>query len=259
MNLYKIGLLCLSICVIIGMLILMYFDKLNIKIFETFESNRFNVYRLGDIIRHMDNHVISDKYLDLHKNTIGYEYAKNTNKKNDYKTLKKICDKRKNDLNDLPKQNELIIHVRLGDVIEKSIYTVDEYLEKERVSKGETISSNVVYIKSRKFFENYILNEINKIKDIDTVIFVGGDHRNLDSLNKSNEYLQKVSKIFRDNGYKTHIKFNEHTADEDFVYLSNAKYYVPTGGGFSKSVMEMVKLNNNIVYDKYLDLGKIGY
>ena len=69
-----------------------------------FESNRFNVYRLGDIIRHMDNHVISDKYLNLHKNTIGYEYAKSTNKKNDYKTLKTICDKRKQNLNDVPKK-----------------------------------------------------------------------------------------------------------------------------------------------------------
>ena len=257
MKLYKIGLLFLFICIIIVLLILIYSsNKLNV---ETFESNRFNVYRLGDIIRHMDNHVISDKYLNLHKNTIGYEYAKSTNKKNDYKTLKTICDKRKQNLNDVPKKNELIIHVRLGDVIEKSIYTVDEYLEKERLSKGNTISSEVVYIKSRDFFENYILNEINKIKEIDTIIFVGGDHRNLDSLNKSNEYLQKVSKIFKDNGYKTIIKFNEHTADEDFIYLSNSKYYVPTGGGFSKSVMEMVKLNNNVVYDKYLDMGKIGY
>ena len=257
MKLYKIGLLFLFICIIIVLLILIYSsNKLNV---ETFESNRFNVYRLGDIIRHMDNHVISDKYLNLHKNTIGYEYAKSTNKKNDYKTLKTICDKRKQNLNDVPKKNELIIHVRLGDVIEKSIYTVDEYLNKERVSKGNTISSNVVYIKSREFFENYILNEINNIKKIDTVIFVGGDHRDLDSLEKSNEYLKKVSKIFKDNGYKTIIKFNEHTADEDFIYLSNSKYYVPTGGGFSKSVMEMVKLNNNVVYDKYLDMGKIGY
>ena len=254
-NLYII----IGICIILACLLkYVYKTRYLEKIIESFDLKN-NAYRLGDIIRHNEKLHKNKNYLNLHKGTIGYEYVKNTNKKNDYHTLKLICDRRKKNLKELPKNTHLIIHVRLGDVIEKSTYTVDEHLDKEIKSIGYSIASGTSYIKSRSFFENYILNEINKIKEIDTVIFVGGDHRNLDSLNKSNEYLQKVSKIFKDNGYKTIIKFNEHTADEDFVYLSNSKYYVPTGGGFSKSIMEIVKLNNNIVYDKYLDLGKIGY
>ena len=48
------------------------------------------------------------------------------------------------------KENELIIHVRLGDVIEKSKYTVDEYLENDNLPDRPW--SGTIFIKSRQFF-----------------------------------------------------------------------------------------------------------
>jgi hypothetical protein len=235
-----------------GFFVLIFYHIYNNNIIETFEIKE-NAYRLGDIVRHIAK---GDHYLNLHKGTIGYEYNLLTNKKNDYTTLKKICDNRKGILKDLPKNNELIVHVRLGDVIEKSKYTVDEHLNKELISIGQTISSGRIYIKSKSFFYK-ILNKI-KNSPIDTIVFIGGDHRELASLKKSNEYLEKISNIFKNEGYKVIIKFNKNTADEDFIYLSNAKYFVPTGGGFSKIIMEIVKLNNNVVYgEKYLSSDRL--
>ena len=211
-------------------------------------------YRLGDIVARNDPYVCSGYYLNKHKGTIGYEYAAKTNERNNFRVLYKISKLRKKKLKTIPKNNEIIVHLRLGDVIELSNLSVDEYLETNKKFDKVAVGMNclVQYIKPRKFYEDYILKNIKKIKEIDTVVFVAGDHQELDSLKKSKEYLEKVSEIFEHNGYKIKVRFNEYTADDDFVYCSNAKYFVPSGGRYSELISNVAKFNNGKVYDKYI-------
>lgn len=245
-----------AVILIIIVLHIIFVD--NSDIYEHYNAEKedlknYYAYRLADIVRRLSAHKVSRDYLDRHKGTIGEEYSNRTKMRNDYKMLKSICDERKSGLKEVPKDNELIMHMRLGDVIEKSRYSVDEHLAKRLKSHGDgSISTYRVYVQAMDFYNDYILNEI-KGTNVDTIVFVGGDHRDLDSLNKTHDYLNKVSKMFEENGYKTRIKFNDQSADEDFVYITSAKHFAPTGGGFGRLAIGVVELNGGIVYDKYFD------
>jgi hypothetical protein len=149
----------------------------------------------------------------------------------------------------------LVIHLRLGDVIEHSKYSSTQHWENYLNSEGPGLSG-YKYIKSKYFFINMIHKIQNEHKNIDTITLIWGDHKNLKSLIKSNEYIEQLNDLFDKYHYKVNVYFNRD-ADEDFIYMSNAKYFVPTGGGFSKLISKMVEYdNNNVLYksfDKFID------
>ena len=45
------------------------------------------------------------------------------------------------------------------------------------------------------------------------------------------------------------------TADQDFIYMCNANYFVPSGGGYTNIIKQMVAMNGNKVIG-YPDLIK---
>lgn len=235
-----------------------YWSIINVEHFNTYEY--FKVpYRLGDVIKGWSREENPAKWEKMKKthirdypNSLVYNYLQKTTKNNDIPTLSVICNEylNKNDIN-LPKDNELIIHIRLGDVIEESIYSAQQHWNKYLPSTG---ISQIKFIKDKSFFNN-ILKKIKNL-NINKIILIWGDHRNLKSLKKSNEYINILNSFLKQNGYKTSVFFNRD-ADLDFVYMSSSKYFVSTGGGFSTLIAKIVKYKNNIVLheatDKYIN------
>ena len=217
----------------------------NYKDINSIQVNKNNcAYRLGDMILHKfhrNKNLGKLCHLTIYPNSIASEYLKKTNKSNDINVLYDIVKKRSNLIN-LPNNNELIIHIRIGDVIDKRNISVDEFLYNYYYDTNYFFYK-LNYVKPYSFYKKII----DKLpKNINKVIFVGGYHYKQDRT-KSKEYISKLQKFFNSYGFDTSTRIN-NDPDEDFIYMSNAAYFVQSGGGFSQLIGNIVKKNKNIVY-----------
>lgn len=233
-NNYKILLIFLIIFIILS---LKY-----IKNKEKFLNNNqeWNKYRLSDIVKYWNDIRYENNKYDYinsikskYKNSIGDIYLKkNTKKKkNNYSLLKNILDE-KSKFTRLPDKNDIILHLRIGD------------------SLKDYINGNFIYNK------NYAtrIEKIEKLHHLISnkrVIIIYGQHQDYSNmkLKKINDiYLEKIRDIFR----KNNINFKERLSgnpDEDFIYMSNAKIFIKSGGGYSNLISKMVEMNKNQVID----------
>lgn len=193
-------------------------------------------YRLGDMIKYKSHSSNKEWGFSYHKknfpNSIATEYMLTTNNKSDYQTLLKIISKR-----DYPRQyiNYLVVHLRLGDVIDNSNYSVDEFLFKKINSHN--------YVKPLGYYRKIIYK--SKILGISKVIFITGFHQGKNHT-KSLKYLSYVKKFFKNKGFQCQSRINLDP-DEDFLIMCNAKYFVPSGGGFSDIITNIVKLKGGLI------------
>lgn len=108
-----------------------------------------NEYRIGDIICVFMNSCYAPE------DSIGKEYKKRTNKVNNFKILDEIIKDKSISIKNKPGHNDLVMHVRLGDVIENSPFSVDEHWNTE--NKIHSMSPHVFYINNKFFYYQYIL------------------------------------------------------------------------------------------------------
>ncbi len=249
-----------------------------------------NTYRLSDMIRGLwdgrEFHYVN------YPNSIATEYMKIKDKfpkrqkslhfsKIDFKSLISIIKSKKYKDFKKPDPNTIIVHLRVGDVIDGIPTTVDNFLHK---SPAETKWKNGKnYVFNLDYYKHIITELPTSIKN---VVFVYGyknrdewryqhderyqkDPRN--SCEKSEEYIEKLKTFFESKGYSVTkkncytpidkedldykslrqrlIKVSEN-ADIDFVYMCNAKHFVKSGGGFSKIISNVVQLQGNNSYPK---------
>jgi GR25 family glycosyltransferase involved in LPS biosynthesis len=222
-----------------------------------------NGYRLADMIlyREWRTKENGEKYhLEFFPNSIASEYMKQTQTEGNYELLFSILKKHTKQFNeiDLPKNNTLIIHLRLGDVIEMSKPTVKDFLIDNKTIDSSLICDknygNVVYNINENTINNsvsyvkplsYFYNKIHKINGINEIVLVAGCHVPL-SYEKSYLYIKCIQIFFEELGYKVSTRLGKNP-DEDFIFMSNAKYFLPSGGGFSNIVKNMVKKNKNVI------------
>ena len=60
------------------------------------------------------------------------------------------------------------------------------------------------------------------------------------------QYVNHIKQLFENNGFKCTTRINEN-ADEDFLIMCNSKYFVPSGGGFSSIIKQMVILKGELL------------
>lgn len=201
------------------------------------------VYRLGDMFMYSEiqrKFNLGGKYYHLKhfSDSVASEYMKKTTKKADYDTLHKIIIQRSKNI-EVPILNELVIHLRLGDVIDNSPYSVEELLQKQRAYITPYSRS---YVKPMSYYEDIL----DKIKDynIHHITLVGGVKNK-----KNDDYVSRIKEFFERNGYRVELRisnnFEWENADDDFLYMCNSKFFVPSGGNFSKIICELVNRNNN--------------
>ena len=139
----------------------------------------------------------------------------------------------------------IVFHCRTGDVIDGQNYSVLEFLTKPLSWTPST--SNRVYVKPLKYYEK-ILDKIKKIPNHPTkLIFTTGFHT-YHTPTKSTAYVNEIVEYFKSHGFDTVTRIGG-PADEDFVFMSTSKYFVPSGGNFSKVIANMVRYYNGTVID----------
>ena len=225
----------LYICIILIFIILIanYY-------WNTYEGFDTKMYRLGDMITNKGGGRERkgfgfDYHIKHFPNSIATEYMLKTEKTKDFNTLLDIINKRQ------PKfypDDTLVIHLRIGDVIDEIDISLDDML-----TKYTKFSNGRQYVKPIKYYTN-LIDTIHNYK-IKKILLIGGFHRK-GNHDKSLQYVNHIKQLFENNGFKCTTRINEN-ADEDFLIMCNSKYFVPSGGGFSSIIKQMVILKGGTV------------
>lgn len=223
-------------------LILIYFCNINKK--EYFIEN-YKKYRLGDMIKLKRMRERSDGYkyhLKHFPNSIATEYMKKTDKSKNYKLLKKIVDKRTKQKH-LKYKNYIILHLRTGDVL--------DFFTHNKGNNGKSFLKKKInkYVYPLSYYEN-IIELLKKDTNNKQLLILTGFHtKTLKNKNKNSlEYINGIEQFFKKKGFNVSKRINKDP-DDDFIIMSNSKYFIKGGGGFSRIVSEIVKLNNNNIYE----------
>ena len=171
-------------------------------------------------------------------NTIASEYMRRTDDESNYEILNNIILNTKLKNSSLYiQQNSCLVHLRVGDVIENSEFTVSQLLEKPRKYFNGKTKHN--YVKSR----SYYLENIEKLKDLDVkdVTIIAGSHIDI-NLTKSWKYITEIEKLFKSNDFNVMLYTGNHP-DDDLILSSRVKYFVKSGGGYSIIISEINRLN----------------
>lgn len=217
----------------------------NFVVINRIYSDSKQSYALGDAVKGKntrDNVLYTPK---KYKYSIAAEYM-NKNKDKDYKfnidLLNNIVKKRTKIRHNLY-GNYINVHLRTGDVIDINI---NDLLKKELKYK-----SGYNYVKPLSYYNKVIKylkkNNINN----KNVLIISGSHKKLsdDMKNNSKKYIEEIKKLFEKNGYHVTTRLNEDP-DEDFIIMSNSKYFVQSGGGYSRLIGKIIKYNDNTVINE---------
>ena len=184
----------------------------------------------------------TEQTLFHYKDTIAAEYLIRTKKFKDHELLKKIISEFKIKKNvHIPSQNEWVVHIRTGDVIDKAILDVDDFCKEYIRVDGKGLAP-VRYVSPLSTFRKKI--EKAKNKNITNVTICSAFHLSNNN-EKSELYLSRVFDLFKD--FNLTKRINKFTPDEDFIYMCNSKYFTYTNGGFSHIAKSQVQMNNGIL------------
>jgi len=218
-------------------------------------SLRKEPYRLGDFVRHAgifkSSKVRRDYAATQHKNSLIRKYHDATDRGTDIEILSGLVPFNPSD--------KCIIHLRLGDVIDNSPYSVDDhwteshYVDdgvdamngkkwKGSACKSQRDCKSTGYVHPKSFFE--------RVCDLipSQVVIVSGSHKNTVHPEKSQEYIKRVRSFLSSRGKTCELYWNREP-DFDFSAMCNAHVLVPSGGGFSQLAASVVKHRGGTVLD----------
>ena len=190
-------------------------------------------YRLGDCVKFTDGNGCSGP-----EDSIAKRYIKKMGRtgKPNYKVLNDLVPVKKSDY-------DVTIHLRVGDVVENSVHSVDDHWMKERKGKGKGLSSKFVYVRPKEYWEKISRGFPEGTKQIE---IIEGGMLAPGKTPKSLDYIDRVKGVFTDKGYKVSVNGSENP-DEDFTKLVNANVLVTSGGGFSNAAGRLVEMRDGIL------------
>lgn len=232
--------------IILALIIFLYLCYLKTRFNENFSLNDFkwNNYRLGDIYYYWNNLNLQSKeweYIDsinsLYPNSIGDLYLKkNNSKKENFNILKQIVNEKSKELKYKPTNNDIILHLRVGDSLKDFKDNKIVYF-KNYATKLEDIEKNIDIFKNKNVLFFY---GIHLPRDDDKKVWVENKNKLTDL------YLDKVKDIFN----KNNISFQDKSSgnpDLDFLMMCSGKTFIQSGGRYSNLIGKIVKSNNNKV------------
>ena len=239
--------------------IINYQKNINVSSNNYLKDSRNKSYRLGDMIRgYFDNYPeVLQFYRISYPNSIATIYKTklksyrklitniNLNNKNiDYHLLLNIIDtKLINESITIPSKHSLVIHLRTGDIIDKSNHDVNTLLSGRIFNNSNNYYDKNYhkYVKSLNYYKSLSKQYIY----FTNIIIVSGF--NTESNNcKSLNYIQEIKKYFESLGKLVTLRIN-HNPDEDFIFMCNSKFFIPSGGGFSSIISDIVRLKSGKV------------
>ena len=137
--------------------------------------------------------------------------------------------------NNLPKNNELVIHLRTGDVIE-----LNWYLEKDYIQIIQK------YINQHKIKKVTFCTAFHYGNNVTQGLWIYTDEKHTQNINKLNTFFTKILEQFKDIEFD--VKFDVKSStniDDDFIYMVMSKYFVKDNGGFSHLIKELNSYKNH--------------
>jgi hypothetical protein len=145
---------------------------------------------------------------------------------------------------DIPSADTVVVHVRLSDVL-----TRDNCGELPPCKMGRL----GIYAYPFSWYDT-VVQEIRNINTtlgggVFKVVVVGYAYHygRIDRIRRSNEYRSRLVEYFKHYGFNASAR-PEHLPDDDFLYMTKAKFFVPGGGGFSSMIAEICRSHGGQVF-----------
>lgn len=218
------------------------------KIYKDYYYNlytSYHEYRLGDVYNG-DAGKPNEEYLYKHHTnkypkSIAAEYLKKTNEKKNIKVMYDIISGRLENI----KENDCILHLRIGDVIED--LKLEDILSEwdsnnDKYEKGNAFNP-IKYMRNKKFFMDKIkkLHELN----INKINIICGAHIKYNEYVNSSIYIDMIIDLFKKNKIESKLSVNNNP-DEDLLLGVKSKCFINTGGGFSQLIKEIRKYSEKL-------------
>ena len=163
----------------------------------------------------------------------------------------------------IPDEHTLVIHLRTGDVIDRSDRPVSDILKDCHQCKDTDKEASIINKFGRGFKYTRGLPYYQEIWDtiqredirINRILLITGWHMVDRNHYKSVEYINAVIRFMEDLVDRVEIRLNKDP-DEDLLVITNSAYFVKSGGGFSKMLGGLVTRNGGRTFDLGLDLVK---
>ena len=229
-----------------------------------------------DLVPKLYPNSLGHKYVNYYKNvTSRYGWRSNIDTLN-LIINEKLEEKIKEDplyLEKIPKEDEIIFHLRLGDVIDKDNYWKEpDYFD---INYNDIIIKNVkkTHVKPIQYYET-IIEKMKKHNLKKIIIVTNYYHGNMDNFNdineidvskinveKSKKYLNCIIDLFEKNDYEVKVRMPNNIKeildynyiDNDFIYISNSKYAITSDTGvkcdtsFSKLLSKIIKKRGGVL------------
>jgi hypothetical protein len=211
----------------------MEFDK-NLLINKDYQNTN-TPYRLGDVWNCWSEE-INLLHIKHFPDSIAGEYSLlNTSNIGANKDLMKEILYKRNNNKIQTKPDEMILHIRIGDV-----------LAKHNVDSRATWSGNGLW---REFFckcndQEWWANIVSYIKynNISKLYIMTGAHVN-EGIDESYEYIQSIIKFISKTCRKVRLEYRfGNNPDDDVLFCLGAKHIQSTGGGYGELLKEVSKL-----------------
>ena len=232
--------------------------------FEANASSPWPMYRLGDMFkkykfrrqrlgwrfhhRHF-NSSIAVEYMDRIENPL------NTTEGNaNYSTMIQIVNERiernKTLQFMLPDNKTLVVHLRTGDVIDTrgNKFLPNDIPVQTYLNFNVQTSKGITYTRGLPFYSKMWDQIQSKGIQIDRVLVITGWHHEISHV-RSIAYINAVIKHFEKMVDRVDIRVNKNP-DEDVIIMSRSKYFVQSGGGFSRMIAGLVARNGGTVFNE---------
>ena len=227
-------------------------------------SSPWPMYRLGDMFKNSKQRKRRDGWR-LHRrrfnSSIAVEYMRRivnplngTEGNSNFSMMIQIVNERiernKTLQSMLPDNKTLVVHLRTGDVIDiagSPLEPLPNHIPVETYLNLNVAKPNgIAYTRGLPFYSK-IWDEIqSKGIQIDRILVITGWHFEIAHY-RSIAYINEVIKYLEQMVDRVDIRVNENP-DEDFIIMSRSKYFVQSGGGFSRILGKMIHLSGGTVF-----------
>ena len=208
----------ISILIIILIIILFTLFKSNFK--DLYNGDIWTHYRLGDVYHQSDTLENLDYHKQKYPNSIAALILNTTpyKSKNEELLLKIVSEKRKELNLQLTTDTDLVLHIRVGDVV--CLYD----------KKNNWYSK----IDNHEWWARVL--EYIRLNNIKRVYIVAGTHYK-ECLKESKDYLKNREDFLTKNIPELKVIYRlGKPPDYDFIFFLDAKHFISTGGGFGRII-----------------------
>ena len=140
-----------------------------------------------------------------------------------------------------PPADATVVHLRIGDVMGRDYQSVFDLLHHKNLFYPGMHWAD--YVKPLNFYAS--------IPYAKNVVLMGGFHHITNGIEeiKSCQYVAILKRFFEARGSTVYLRLGKNP-DKDIVYATRSRVFVQSGGGFSRTISQLVKRSGGKVIDR---------